>query len=168
MATRNLTAIFLDLRRKRPGSTRLAPEHTRAVDSLDEQSLHLTLSVSEGTPPAWVETVESVREIDATIQEQLTVLRELQNQHLKPRFGKDEEAEEREIQLKTDEVKQLFRQGDVLIRRLIAKEGDLRQRPPDEQKLLNNVQVLCTQASVVGFGAGAVGCAWCACCGVRP
>ena len=139
MAIRNLTAIFLDSRHRRTGGPGTPAEHTIGLD--DDSRLHLALAMCEGTPPAWVEMVDRVREIDATIKEQLPHLRGLQDARLEPRFGKDDEAEEREIRMKNSEVRQLLRQGVVAIGGFPGNEGNLGHRPWDEQKLLNNVQI---------------------------
>ena len=143
MATRNVTSYFIEERQKRHGTRQPVSSGNwpgRDSAGLLENEMHI-VNVPIDTPPAWVETVDHVKELDCTIQRQIAALRELHSAHLKPRFGKDEEAEERHIEELTDDIKQLFRKGDTAIRRLIANEGELANRKPDDQKLLQNVQI---------------------------
>jgi syntaxin 16 len=141
MATRNLTAIYLHERAIKVGKSRAqvdTPKYGDDQSQLLSGDIHLNV---DGAAPEWVDTVEKVRDIEAQIKKKMDALRELHTAHLKPRFDSDKDAEEREIEKRTDEIKVLFRKGEIIIRQLLAKEGDIRQRPADEQKLLNNVQI---------------------------
>lgn len=107
-----------------------------------------TFGASSSAPPGWVETLEVVKEIDGGIKSRMAQLRELHTTHLKPQFGKDEEKEEREIDVLTTEIKQLFKESERAIKKMLQSEGDLSSKSADQQKLLQNVQLsLVTQMS---------------------
>eukprot|EP00995_Heteronema_vittatum_P007076 NODE_220_length_1626_cov_261.819277_g154_i0.p2 GENE.NODE_220_length_1626_cov_261.819277_g154_i0~~NODE_220_length_1626_cov_261.819277_g154_i0.p2 ORF type:complete len:316 (+),score=92.97 NODE_220_length_1626_cov_261.819277_g154_i0:85-1032(+) len=146
MATRNRTPDFIKIRTAVKGShsersTASDNGLLQAEEAPFNQEMALRPATDLGGSPAWVETIEIVKEIDSAVKSRMGRLRHLHAAHLKPQFGKDEEREEREIDLVTEEIKGLFKRGEAAVRELVAKEGDLRHKTPDEQKLLQNVQI---------------------------
>eukprot|EP00668_Euglena_longa_P011538 GGOE01013945.1.p1 GENE.GGOE01013945.1~~GGOE01013945.1.p1 ORF type:complete len:347 (-),score=148.95 GGOE01013945.1:272-1213(-) len=150
MATRNVTTRFLQLRSAIRGTGDRASvcSDGPAVVEEDVPLKDVTTFGDSAEVPVWVDTVEHIRDMEAAIRSRMARLRELHAAHLKPQFGKDEEKEERAISMATNEIKELFQGSEKRIKRMVQLEGDLSQKTPDQQKLLQNVQLsLVTQLS---------------------
>jgi syntaxin 16 len=149
MATRNITSRYIQLRRSIKGTTKhRSSSFDHAISIPEDVPLRDATSMGDDDPPIWVETLERVKDIETAIRSRMARLREMHTAHLKPQFGKDEGREEREINVLTGEIKQLFKDSGETIKQMVQRQGDLKHKTVDEQKLLQNVQLsLVTQMS---------------------
>jgi hypothetical protein len=90
MATRNLTPAFKKA------------QQTSTTITTDNSNTNTTQE------PAWLKTVQHVRNEMKTAQEKANKLRNLQNQHLTPSFKKDVKKEESQIDALTMEIKKVY------------------------------------------------------------
>uniref|UniRef100_A0A7S1NQ25 t-SNARE coiled-coil homology domain-containing protein n=1 Tax=Eutreptiella gymnastica TaxID=73025 RepID=A0A7S1NQ25_9EUGL len=155
MATRNITTRYFQLRNAIKGSTDRSSECSDLGVSIEEGLLQDVTSFGAEAPPIWVETLDRVKQIDGAIKSRMAQLRDLHTTHLKPQFGKDEEKEEREINVLTMEIKQLFKDSEKAIKKMVQEEGNIAHKSNDQQKLLQNVQLsLVTQMSALSKAFG--------------
>eukprot|EP00667_Euglena_gracilis_P012704 EG_transcript_13070 len=155
MATRNVTARYLQLRSAIRGTYDRASVCSDGPPVVAEDVPLKDVTTFGDEVPVWVATVERVKDLEGAIRSRMARLRELHAAHLKPQFGKDEEKEERAINMVTSEIKELFKDSEKRIKQMVQQEGDLTQKSADEQKLLQNVQLsLVTQMSELSKAFG--------------
>ena len=147
MATRNLTAKFVA---GRSGTIKQSPTKSRSDSGAGEESDGGLLSqresdstnwklVRESLPPLWVDKIEKVEEDINKIQTKMRELSAIHTKRLMVNFETDEAQQEREIDIKTQEITELFRHAEGLLKKF-GKQGDEATISSSELTVRKNMQ----------------------------
>jgi len=136
MATRNLTKQFINIRTKAKNdvnSRRRAPDDYE--QEVDIEAIKMRL------PPAWAVKIEKTEQHIVGIKKGMGELSALHTKRLMGNsdFDTDEAKQEREIDLKTQEITQYFRQSEGMLKQF-AKQGDETRLSDAEYKVRKNLQ----------------------------
>lgn len=136
MASRDLTKQFINIRTKArsdPGTRRRRPDDY-------EQDVDIE-AMKQALPPAWAGKISRAEQSMVAIK---TGMKDLSTLHTKRLMGNsdfdtDEAKQEREIDLKTQDITQHFRQAEAMLKQF-AKQGDETKLSDSEYKVRKNVQ----------------------------
>jgi syntaxin 16 len=96
-----------------------------------------------GLPQRWADIVADVRDIEKEVEQKIAVLSELQRKHLGVQFsaGRNEEEEERDIEIKTSQIAKLFKEMEGLIL-MLEKElkEDKRFGMDQQRRMVDNMK----------------------------
>jgi len=124
MATRNLTRKFLDLRtsfnlnsktssgRQRNGS------NAELLKTVDIESSSNWKPNKEAMPPIWVDNMDRIEQDIAKIQSKMMDLKGLHTKRLMVNFESDEKEQERDIDRTTQEITEIFRNAEGLLKKI--------------------------------------------------
>eukprot|EP01036_Dinobryon_divergens_P034346 gene34346-44367_t len=125
MATRNLTKKFLEIRNTERGSRTPISRKDRKNSEVEDRDSHglLTSSASKANdvkdsaasaqlPPEWVDAIEMIEDDVSKINKKMDDLEALFKKRLLVDFESDENAQEREIELKTNEITSIFKHAE--------------------------------------------------------
>jgi len=147
MATRNLTKQFVGVRNAAKANKSLNRVRDSSTDSADETDvLHAAGSDSatwkaakDSLPPIWVDKIEKTEEDILKIQLKMRELSALHTKRLMVNFKTDETLQEREIDMKTQEITDVFRHAEGLLKKF-SKQGDEDDISMSERIVRKNMQ----------------------------
>ena len=136
MASRDLTKQFINIRTK--ARSDLGTRRRRPDDY--EQDVDIE-AMKQALPPAWAGKISRAEQSMVAIK---TGMKDLSTLHTKRLMGNsdfdtDEAKQEREIDLKTQDITQHFRQAEAMLKQF-AKQGDETKLSDSEYKVRKNVQ----------------------------
>ncbi|XP_012879803.1 PREDICTED: syntaxin-16 isoform X2 [Dipodomys ordii] len=165
MATRRLTDAFLLLRNNSIQNRQLlaeqvsshttsSPLHSRSLAALADDRMALVsglsldpeaaIGVTKRSPPKWVDGVDEIQYDVGRIKQKMKELASLHDKHLNRPTLDDSSAEERAIEIATQEITQLFHRCQRAVRALPSRAR--RARTEQEERLLRNVVASLAQA----------------------
>jgi len=146
MATRNLTKAFVGVRNATKANKQLNRVRDSSTDSADETDVLHTGSdsvnwkaVKESLPPVWVDKIEKTEEDILKIQLKMRELSALHTKRLLVNFKTDETQQEREIDMKTQEITEVFRHAEGLLKKF-SRQGDEESISASERTVRKNMQ----------------------------
>lgn len=136
MATRDLTKQFVNIRTK----ARNDPSMRRRTPEDYEQDVDIE-AVKTRLPPAWATKIDKAQGSMVNIKKGMTELGVLHTKRLMGNsdFDSDEAKQEREIDAKTQEITQHFRQAEGILKQF-ARQGDETKLSDAEVRVRKNVQ----------------------------
>mmetsp|Transcript_23897 Transcript_23897/g.35070 ORF Transcript_23897/g.35070 Transcript_23897/m.35070 type:complete len:310 (-) Transcript_23897:102-1031(-) len=144
MTTRNLTRRFVEIR-----NAAKANRTIRSYDSKDESSDSGLLQGTDNSsnwkaakdtlPPLWVDGIEQAEADIARIQSKMRELSALHTKRLMVNFETDEVVQEREIDILTQDITDIFRHAEGLLKRF-GSQGDEANVSQQELTVRANMQ----------------------------
>jgi len=128
MACRNLTKQFMEVRAANKANKSLRARE----DSSDDMDIELIESREDNTnwkavkdtlPPTWVEGIEQIEEEILAIINKIRELEGFHKKRLMVNFETDESVQEREIDIKTQEITEVFRSAEGHLKKF-SKQGE--------------------------------------------
>lgn len=144
MATKNLTRKFVDLR--------AAAKASRLARGIGQASAEENLSDSEllasgqsssnwkgSNQPKWIEKIEVAEGDISRIQSKMRELAGLHSKRLMVNFEADEASQEREIDIMTQDITEIFRHAELCLKQF-SHQGDETKISSQEFTVRNNMQ----------------------------
>ena len=94
-------------------------------------------AVKDTLPPVWVDMIDQAEDDAAKIQNKMKELTSLHTKRLMVNFESDETQQEREIDMKTREITELFHHAEGILKKF-GKQSD--NASMSEQTVRNNMQ----------------------------
>jgi len=147
MATRNLTKKFVEIRNASKANRHLKSGDDSSDETLPHKGLlnqnsdSTTWRASKGKalPPRWVEDIENAEDTISKIEIKIKELSALHNKRLMVNFESDEAQQEREIDYKTQEITNLFRNAERILQKF-SRADKSSAIPPSELTVRTNIQ----------------------------
>mmetsp|Transcript_15906 Transcript_15906/g.16653 ORF Transcript_15906/g.16653 Transcript_15906/m.16653 type:complete len:306 (-) Transcript_15906:188-1105(-) len=141
MATRNLTRRFVDIRNSAKANRSLNRYHEKDESSdsglLDNHGGWK--SAKDTLPPLWVDSIEQAESDLSKIQSKMRELSALHTKRLMVNFETDETLQEREIDLLTQEITEIFRHAENILKKF-GNQGDESKISQQELTVRSNMQ----------------------------
>lgn len=149
MTTRNLTRKFVELRNAAKANRQLRNASQDSSESSDTQLLasgdpdsaspSAWKSSRESLPPLWVDSIEQAEADIAKIQTKMRELSAMHTKRLMVTFDADESVQEREIDILTSQITDVFRHAENLLKKF-GKQGDEKTISQEEKVVRMNLQ----------------------------
>eukprot|EP01083_Nonionella_stella_P064715 168948_1 len=129
MAVRDLTAKFLDLRKRlrQPKIFSASVEDNWQENLLanDSSARDHSLQPTHSLPPVWVDIVDRIKEDISSVEKQLNELQSLHDSRLRVKFDEEKELElDRRIEILTQNITQVFRTNERQLKRIATVSSE--------------------------------------------
>eukprot|EP01041_Mallomonas_annulata_P000099 gene99-139_t len=130
MAVRNLTRKFLEIRNGAKANRMLLNSRDDKEDTTSDSELLTGLDssnsgkIAKSVPPVWLDKVERFDDDVSKIQFRMRDLSTLHNKRLLVNFESDETTQEREIDIVTQDITELFRDAEGILKQFGAQPND--------------------------------------------